>query len=362
MRWEDERYVRLYTRDTPEWSVLDWEARAVFYELLRKVDRAGFVPLGKSRLRGLAGLLRMPVDVVTKGVEGLIDDGCVELTDSGVIVRNFIEAQEARQTDKARQRACREKARDLARSGSSDVDNTASQNVTDSHTASRDVTLGHSDLIRSDPNQDKKEIGASAPSEPDGSVDPSVGQPNEPQPGEPEALAPRAVPSAPSSSVGQQPLLMLEPPPRAPPRPADDIFAAYLDGWRRNNGRGRAPVLDEKRKRLIAARLKEFDVEHLKAAARGIWASSWHLTEGQTTLDLVMRDAAHVERFAALDPAEIPKRGEGPIYEEDDLSDAPPMRPSVLACSRSSGKTLDELIANWGRTSASVGMGTGTEN
>ena len=198
--------------------------------------------------------------------------------------------------------------------------------------------------------------GAIAPPEPSGSMI-ILSKTKESAPIGSASVAPQA-PSPPL--MAPQTVLAIVEPTKAPQRPADDIFAAYLDGWRRNNGRGRAPVLDEKRKRLIAARLKEFDVEHLKAAARGIWASSWHLAEGQTTLDLVMRDAAHVERFAALDPAEIPKRGEGPIYEEDDLSDAPPMRPSVLACSRSSGKTLDELIANWGRPTTT--MGTGTEN
>jgi len=198
--------------------------------------------------------------------------------------------------------------------------------------------------------------GAKAPSEPSGSViimsksDKAV-----------QAGSADAVPSAPPPQpVTPQTVLAIVEPTKGQARHADAIFAAYLDGWRRNNGRGRAPVLDEKRKRLIAARLKEFDVECLKAAARGIWASSWHIAEGQTTLDLVMRDAAHVERFAALDPSQIPKRGEGPIFEEDDLRDAPPMRPSVLACSPRSDKTLDELIANWGKTPAT--MVTGTEN
>jgi hypothetical protein len=154
--------------------------------------------------------------------------------------------------------------------------------------------------------------------------------------------------------------LALEPTAKAPQRAAEAVFAAYLPGWHRVVGGTRAPVLDAKRRKLIAARLKEFDLDYLLAAARGIWASTWNINEKQTTFDLVFRDAAHVERFAALDPSAIPKRGEGPIFEEDDLRDAPPMRPSVLACSPQSDKTLDELIANWGKTAAT--MGTGTAN
>ena len=35
MRWEDERYVRIYTRDTPSWMLLSWDAQALFLQLLR---------------------------------------------------------------------------------------------------------------------------------------------------------------------------------------------------------------------------------------------------------------------------------------------------------------------------------------
>jgi hypothetical protein len=37
----------------------------------------------------------------------------------------------------------------------------------------------------------------------------------------------------------------------------------------------------------------------LAQAARGVWCSRWHLDNGQTSFDLVMRDTAHVERFMA---------------------------------------------------------------
>ena len=41
MDWANERYVRLYTRDTVTWKMWPWEARAIFPLLMRKVDRAG---------------------------------------------------------------------------------------------------------------------------------------------------------------------------------------------------------------------------------------------------------------------------------------------------------------------------------
>jgi hypothetical protein len=173
MRWEDERYVRIYTRDTPDWLAMQWQGRAVFYELSRKVDRAGFVPTGKSGNRGLAGCLHMPVDVVEVGIEELLTDGCVVRVDGGLLIRNFLEAQETRQSDAARKRSQRERDRDTKRATADDsgrdvtdrdelgrsVTNRdhASQNVTDSHGSSPAVTDGHSVPCRTVPTRTEPE-------------------------------------------------------------------------------------------------------------------------------------------------------------------------------------------------------------
>ncbi len=160
MRWEDERYVRLYIRETPEWAVLSWEARAVFHEILKKVDRAGILLVGKSGTRGLAGLLRMPIDVVERGLtaqDGLLEDGCLVATEGGYMLPNFMEAQEAKQSDKtrkqeqrARDRADRLKAgqpvtpRDESGQPVTPCDH-ESRNVTEGHAGSRDVQSGHTE-------------------------------------------------------------------------------------------------------------------------------------------------------------------------------------------------------------------------
>ncbi len=46
LKWDDERYVRLYTRDTSTWLRLTWEGRFVLMALLRKLDRSGNLDLG----------------------------------------------------------------------------------------------------------------------------------------------------------------------------------------------------------------------------------------------------------------------------------------------------------------------------
>jgi hypothetical protein len=114
MRWEDERYVRVYTRDTTDWVALGWEAQSLFLLTMRKVDRAGILDLGRSGVRGLAALVTMPLEVVERALPVLTADGCVVLNGQTLVIPNFIEAQEAKQSDAQRKRESRATARDLA--------------------------------------------------------------------------------------------------------------------------------------------------------------------------------------------------------------------------------------------------------
>ena len=149
MRWEEERYVRVYTRDTPEWCLLSWEARALFLMLLRAVDRAGILPLGKSGTRSLAAMLRVPLEVVARAFPELVADGCCRMTPDGlsVVVPNYIQAQEAHASDRARAKAARERARARATGELAEEPAPPSHGVTDpSHGVtdpSHGVTSGH---------------------------------------------------------------------------------------------------------------------------------------------------------------------------------------------------------------------------
>lgn len=80
----------------------------------------------------------------------------------------------------------------------------------------------------------------------------------------------------------------------------DAVFGAYLAGWRRVRGRGAAPVATPERRALVAKRLADgFTTGQLEAAAAGIWCNDWNVSEGRTSLELALRDAERVERFAA---------------------------------------------------------------
>jgi hypothetical protein len=155
VRWEDERYVRIYTRDTVDWLALGWEAQALFCLMLRKVDRAGLVDLGKGGTRGLAALLQMPLDVVDRALAILLEDSCVVRVGTKLLVRNFIEAQETPTSTAQRKRDQRERDRDTARAsgfvgsdnGADVVSETnrkpAESGATVSRTVTPEVTRGH---------------------------------------------------------------------------------------------------------------------------------------------------------------------------------------------------------------------------
>ena len=77
-----------------------------------------------------------------------------------------------------------------------------------------------------------------------------------------------------------------------------------FDAWRESTGKARA-VLDGKRERLIKARLKEFSVDDLVIAVGGWARSPFHSGENDrrrvyNDIELILRDAAHVEQFLDL--------------------------------------------------------------
>jgi hypothetical protein len=138
MRWEDERWVKVYTRDTTDWLALSFDAQALFLLLLRKVDRIGSVALGKHGKRGVAVIVghAQSWERLAPALEELLSDGCVSIAEGVLVIPNFCDAQEARTSDKARQAKSRESKAVTKRDA-------ASRNVTESHESSHVVTRGH---------------------------------------------------------------------------------------------------------------------------------------------------------------------------------------------------------------------------
>lgn len=116
MRWEDERYVRLYTRNTSDWLAMCWQARCCFGLLLRAADRAGIVAVkpGPRRVPAIAGLINVPLEVAAAAIEDLLADGCLVERECGYVFPRFIEAQEAEASDAKRAKEYRARSRDQA--------------------------------------------------------------------------------------------------------------------------------------------------------------------------------------------------------------------------------------------------------
>lgn len=148
MNYEDEPFVKIYTRDTAEWLDLPWQARGLMTEIVRKVDRSGILKVGKLGLRGVALIVRAPFEEIEASLRQLIDGERLLYREARgeLIVPNHVDAQGATQTDAARKRRSRESAR-AAAIGDADLGENRSRAVTRGHEESRAVTL---DSLRSD--------------------------------------------------------------------------------------------------------------------------------------------------------------------------------------------------------------------
>jgi hypothetical protein len=109
--WPNERYVRIYVRDTPEWLGLSFDAQALYVLIHRKADRAGTIVLGRQGTKGVAVILHRVEKwqlVLEPALIELIAEGFVTINDGILIIPDFVAAQEAVSSGKARQQKYRE--------------------------------------------------------------------------------------------------------------------------------------------------------------------------------------------------------------------------------------------------------------
>lgn len=96
----------------------------------------------------------------------------------------------------------------------------------------------------------------------------------------------------------------------APEPPPQQVFNAWVEA----TGKARA-TMDAKRKRLIENALKLYPLEDVLAAVRGWKNSPWHCGQNDRNLvynglDLLLRDAEHIERFRDLALQGPPRRSD----------------------------------------------------
>jgi hypothetical protein len=120
MDWANERYVRLFVRDTTTWKLLPWQSRALLPLILRKLDRAGVIDLGEDGEEGLAAVVEVPLEFLQEGLPALLKREVFKMAHGKFVMPNFMAAQEAKQSDAQRKRESREIQR-LAAMRSQDV-------------------------------------------------------------------------------------------------------------------------------------------------------------------------------------------------------------------------------------------------
>lgn len=168
MRWEDERYIRSYTRDTIAWKMLPWQSKCLLQLLFRKVDRVGLLDVGEYGTEGIAVIVELPIDVVEAGLQKLLDKKMVQWTGENqdvLFIPNFLSAQEAHTSDAQRKRDQRERATARARLQALGLQSdNESRTVTISPKTDDSVTNSHCESLRAEPSrtEDQKNTHACA--------------------------------------------------------------------------------------------------------------------------------------------------------------------------------------------------------
>lgn len=114
MDWSNERYVRIYTRDTITWKRLGWEGQTVLLHTIRRIDRSGVLDLnGVSAAEAIELVTDLPAAVIEVGLKRCLDPeiAVFEVDGDRLLMPNFLDAQEAVASNAERQRRWRAKKR-----------------------------------------------------------------------------------------------------------------------------------------------------------------------------------------------------------------------------------------------------------
>lgn len=177
MDWSNERYVRLFTRNTTTWRRLGWDGQNALMHLLRVVDRAGVLDI-QDMTPGEAVSLHTgaPEEAAARGISKMLELGVVIHAGGRLIFPNFLTAQECPMSDKLRAKLSREKR------ASSHSDTAPPTFVTDE---SRCVTEHHAESPTVTPSHSASQRVTLLPSR----SDPTLPNPSLPDPAEPRVTA-----------------------------------------------------------------------------------------------------------------------------------------------------------------------------
>lgn len=300
MDWSNERYVRLYIRDTTTWKRLGWDGQNMLMQLLRKVDRSGMLDLDGLEAWEAAMLhTGAPEEAARAGIAAMLRVGAIELLGTSLVFPNFVDAQECVKSETLRSREYRERR---ARGAPITDSDEPSQSVTpESRTVSPPSLV---DQARHEPSRGVTPYCAvpsvpSVPSVPYG-AEPSLAKQEEIAPGSPPA-ARKSRPKSDGPSPGSL---------------AWDAYAlAYAERY------GPAPIRNQTTNSQLAAFVKRVPAEEAPGIARHYLRSSQsRYVAAKHPVGMLLQDAeklrtewataTHTTSFAAREADKRAGRGE----------------------------------------------------
>jgi hypothetical protein len=363
LNFEDERYVRVYTRKTVTTKLLGWDGRMCLHALLLEVDRAGVLDLeGLDPAEALAALADLPLQHARTGMAKLLERKVVVVTDGVLFVPNFIRAQEAKQSDAQRQRESR--ARRAAALRAAEMPGVPAElvavAVTVLETSSQPVTIRDAESLPVTERHDRSQpvtVGHS-----------SSAVPSRTKPAVPEIARPReeAPPPAAPVEVADQPFVG-----ETPRNPAEAMRmpiaarAAYTERNRHmaewltpetwpevqavaqavheaNGMRGTARLLpyakDSGVRAVVALLAAGFEPDELLTAVRGVTKSPWWRADGgkprslgALSVEVIRREQAGA-RETQLSPHQLERiaRAKSGLKPDPNRSGGPKSGPALL--------------------------------
>lgn len=89
MRYDEEFWIKVYTRDTPGWLATTWQARGLSLEISRHMPKeTGELSLGRRGLKSIAALIRADWEEIEPFIMELIEDGRLEYDEQAQVVRD----------------------------------------------------------------------------------------------------------------------------------------------------------------------------------------------------------------------------------------------------------------------------------
>lgn len=163
MDFGNERYVRLYVRDTVTWKRLGWDGQNALTQLLRKADRSGVIDLGGIEpWETLVVLCGAPEDVARRGTARCLELACIVHDGDRLVFPRYLEAQEATQSGAQRVREHRARERELRAQLKQNVTVVSNETLPNANAVKRGETTGNSVPYRAVPYRAEEESAREA--------------------------------------------------------------------------------------------------------------------------------------------------------------------------------------------------------